>query len=461
MQRLFSFIVILSLCALSFAQLHPERRDDPYEFHYLSAGAEGYLETIDLQGKPQRFALAEIAAWTWYAHPPRGRNEDRMVIEARFEGTNIEVRAYLRWEGTRWVLSLNEDGTEPYLGVGHDRDEGSYTQYGYIHAESADFQIAHSAQGEIASFQWEYRGQAFGPYPGWIKADQQYVTDFEVQGNLKTDFYLMKYLGTSRYTPDEARNLDTTPYLARINPQAEARFFADPEGEMAAFTQALVAGVEDDFLALKIIHDWVTSRIYYDKECYQDGRNLCPTDPYGTVSNRKSVCEGYADLMEEMGLFAELPIRSIGGFVKGGGFYEEGVPSRHAYNIVFVNNQWLLLDATHDTGNYWIGGVFTEGKRHNNKLFVPMEYTWWYYHPYRREYQFREPLLTYEEFERMEQDGMNVSFVYQELHHQQLALKAPLPFRIKTEDEVYSIYLKREQATKLSWSPSSEEKSAT
>jgi hypothetical protein len=43
-------------------------------------------------------------------------------------------------------------GLSPYLGVGHDRDEGSYTQYGYIHAESADFQIAHSAQGEIASF---------------------------------------------------------------------------------------------------------------------------------------------------------------------------------------------------------------------------------------------------------------------------------------------------------------------
>jgi hypothetical protein len=383
----------------------------------------------------------------------RGRMEDRMILEAQFQGTNMAVRAYLRWEGSRWTLSLTEDGQVPNIVVGHNRDEGSYTQFGYIPAPGALFDLEYTPQGEISTLRWAYQGKSIVPYPAWMKADQECVTGFTVQGRLETDYYLIRHRGTSRYTPQEARTLDTSDFLERINPQEEERYFADPEGQMASFTRDLVAGVEDDLLALKIIHDWVTSRIFYDRECYHNGQNLCPTDPYGTVRNRKSVCEGYADLMEEMGALAGLPIRSIGGFVKGGGFYTEGVPSRHAYNIVFVNDQWLLLDATHDTGNFWIDGVFTEGKRHNNKLFVPMEYTWWYYHPYRREYQFREQPLSYEEFEAMEQNGMNLSFSYEELHQQQLALEDFLPFRIQTEEEVYSLRLRRNQDTKLSWSP--------
>ena len=92
---------------------------------------------------------------------------------------------------------------------------------------------------------------------------------------------------------------------------------------------------------------WIANNITYDMIGFEKDQ-LPDSRPKAVLHNRLAVCQGYAQLFNE--LCAEAGIRSevIKGYAKGYG-YEKGQQfgvSNHAWNAVYLDNAWQLIDVT-------------------------------------------------------------------------------------------------------------------
>jgi hypothetical protein len=116
---------------------------------------------------------------------------------------------------------------------------------------------------------------------------------------------------------------------------------------ITALTDQLILPAKDDFERIRAIYTWVIHHIEYDNEAYQGGLKRINHSNYDVLSRGKAVCFGYANLVKKMADIAEIPCEVISGYSK-----ESATASRdlketdHAWNAVFINDQWHLLDAT-------------------------------------------------------------------------------------------------------------------
>ncbi|XP_033760531.1 kyphoscoliosis peptidase-like [Pecten maximus] len=109
---------------------------------------------------------------------------------------------------------------------------------------------------------------------------------------------------------------------------------------------------------VRSIYQWVSKNIDYDVAGYLNlgGAQRKSCDPESVLRNRSSVCQGYADLVLSLCKEAGVPVKTISGFSKGYS-YKAGVAittnsdTNHAWNAVFVNNEWRLIDCTWDAGH--------------------------------------------------------------------------------------------------------------
>lgn len=88
------------------------------------------------------------------------------------------------------------------------------------------------------------------------------------------------------------------------------------------------------------IHNWIIDNTEYDRT-YEEN-NI--RDIYGTLINKKVVCEGYAKTFKY--LLDELNIPCI--IVSGEAQNSDGVRERHMWNYVQINEKWYAVDVTWD-----------------------------------------------------------------------------------------------------------------
>lgn len=95
----------------------------------------------------------------------------------------------------------------------------------------------------------------------------------------------------------------------------------------------------------KAVHDWLCINVAYDNDNYLKG--TLPSHSYsveGTLLYNKAVCDGYAKtfklFMDIMGIDCERIIGKATNSV--------GHTGGHAWNKVFIDNQWLYVDVTWD-----------------------------------------------------------------------------------------------------------------
>ena len=137
--------------------------------------------------------------------------------------------------------------------------------------------------------------------------------------------------------------------------------------EIEELAGVIVAGASTDYERLLRIHDWVAENIYYDKDSYRAGRPRAK-DAYGTLSNRKSTCTGYANLAAALLRSIGIPSRVIRGHALGisaaGKYWDEVDHSEttHSWNEAFVDGRWVILDTTRDSGNKYEDGQFRQGR---------------------------------------------------------------------------------------------------
>lgn len=121
-----------------------------------------------------------------------------------------------------------------------------------------------------------------------------------------------------------------------------------------------------DYDKLLKVNDWVVQNIYYDWDSYLKG-SYGRTDAYGTLVNKKSVCQGYAELTQELLRAAGIPARLVRGHAlgvsaSGRGWDEvDHKKSNHAWNEAFVDGRWIILDTTWNSGNKYENGIFKKG----------------------------------------------------------------------------------------------------
>ncbi|MDR0957642.1 MAG: transglutaminase domain-containing protein, partial [Clostridiales bacterium] len=85
------------------------------------------------------------------------------------------------------------------------------------------------------------------------------------------------------------------------------------------------------------------------------------------LKNRRSVCQGYASLVAAMLRAVDIPAKVISGYALGvsadSGWSDSVILSEttnHAWNEAFIDNRWVIIDATWDSGNKWENGTKTE-----------------------------------------------------------------------------------------------------
>ncbi|KAG8445539.1 hypothetical protein GDO86_010347, partial [Hymenochirus boettgeri] len=97
---------------------------------------------------------------------------------------------------------------------------------------------------------------------------------------------------------------------------------------------------------------WICHNIEYDLESLENkSKWFC--DPNQTLLTGKGACEGYAGLFDKMCSLAGIKCFKIGGYSKGFGYtlgQTFSGDSNHAWNAVYLNKRWHLLDTTWGAG---------------------------------------------------------------------------------------------------------------
>ena len=87
------------------------------------------------------------------------------------------------------------------------------------------------------------------------------------------------------------------------------------------------------------IHDWIVENTEYENKKLANAENA-----YGCIVNNKAICEGYARAFKYF--MDKLNIPCV--FVCGDAQDENGKTERHAWNYVYINNNWYAIDTTWD-----------------------------------------------------------------------------------------------------------------
>ncbi len=113
---------------------------------------------------------------------------------------------------------------------------------------------------------------------------------------------------------------------------------------------------------VRALYIWITQHIAYDIDVLDmdvvEKSESCSADQ--VVKKRKTVCHGYSNLFLDVSLKMGLYADFAGGYSKN--IKDRVSRSRHAWNLVKVDNRWYGIDAT------WGSGYLDENEKFHRKL---------------------------------------------------------------------------------------------
>jgi transglutaminase-like putative cysteine protease len=186
--------------------------------------------------------------------------------------------------------------------------------------------------------------------------------------------------------------------VRRVPQDLMEKVFKDPETVLPAVVSSLTAGISDQFLKAKTLHDWICDNIAYDTGMYFSGR-VTAQDYISVLKKKLAVCSGYSNLFNQMCKLAGIESIGINGYSKGFGYTGKiGNNTNHAWNAVNISNKWYLIDVTWDAGSLdqktYIKEYSTEWLFLDSRPFL-------YSHlPEEDAYQYYAPALTADDFMR-------------------------------------------------------------
>lgn len=131
--------------------------------------------------------------------------------------------------------------------------------------------------------------------------------------------------------------------------------------EIVTTALALTEGMTTDEQKVRAIHDWLATNIAYDYDAYYKNEYNRQADPEWVFENQRGVCSGYARLARIMFGAVGIPCLNISGVASSNNSlmanYEYS-GTNHEWNLVYVGNQWKILDITWDSLNKYYGNSY-------------------------------------------------------------------------------------------------------
>ena len=135
-----------------------------------------------------------------------------------------------------------------------------------------------------------------------------------------------------------------------------------------SIAQQLTQGISDDYSKVLALHDWICSYMYYDVDSLSE-QEAPPYYATDIVKTRKAVCLGFATLMAALCRSIDIPCNVVSGYALGVGddteWTEETVATaeqNHAWNEVYVDGRWVIIDTTWDCANKIENGEMIKGE---------------------------------------------------------------------------------------------------
>lgn len=98
------------------------------------------------------------------------------------------------------------------------------------------------------------------------------------------------------------------------------------------WTAEIIKDGMTDTQKLRAIHDKIINETVYDAS---SGNNA--HSPAGVAVDNRAVCDGYSRMFTIMATLVEIPVVQVTSNVMN-----------HAFNLVYIDGEWLLVDATYD-----------------------------------------------------------------------------------------------------------------
>jgi len=155
----------------------------------------------------------------------------------------------------------------------------------------------------------------------------------------------------------------------------QCRDFSTVDAHAASFPRHTVRSVEELAYALadpfteeidkaRVAFTWLHYNIAYDAEAFFSG-NVHPSTAESTLTSGLAVCDGYAGLYERLLDLMGLQAYKVTGHGKGYGYQAlaDGEPlpemkGNHAWNCIYVDGEWRLVDPCWGSGHLDQGGVY-------------------------------------------------------------------------------------------------------
>lgn len=145
--------------------------------------------------------------------------------------------------------------------------------------------------------------------------------------------------------------------------------------EIISIARQLTDGIESDYEKVLALHDWICSYMYYDI----DSLSSSEAPPYyatDIVRSRKAVCLGFATLMAALCRSIDIPCNVVSGYALGVGndtaWTDETVVTseqNHAWNEVYADGRWIIIDTTWDCANKIENGEMIKGENVSHIYF--------------------------------------------------------------------------------------------
>lgn len=161
---------------------------------------------------------------------------------------------------------------------------------------------------------------------------------------------------------ETTKKLSKTTYKVYISPKLGETYFSDGFTSQEQVEEALnqIEEVKDNIIStlsgnaykdIVKIHDYLIDNNEYDKTY----KSLGTYTIYGSLIKHTSVCEGYAKalkyLLNSAGIKCEL--------LQGTAINTSGTKETHAWNAVYLDEKWYLIDSTWDDPIIIGGGSIT------------------------------------------------------------------------------------------------------
>ena len=290
----------------------------------------------------------------WYTLEFSTRDEEQTLI--RFSKGHVYVQGHTTKNRSGWSVKIYNDATGVVVlnGYGTIDNNGDFFKgfsFDLPIEEEQDYKISIYFKEENDVYYWtQYYGLP-------LSKTTDNILYFE-----RTDIY--EHNQNMRKSNADA---DPENYLKVSTTDLNER------NELVSLVESITGGLTENSQKAIAIHDWIAENIFYDWDSYENGE-YPPSEAYSVYVSKKSVCAGYANLTSELMRIAGIPARSVNGHSiwtssqKWSDVNHD--KSDHAWNEIYIDGEWKIVDVTWDSKNRFEDGQFIK-KNFDYAYYMP------------------------------------------------------------------------------------------